>query len=60
LRVSEDAIRSAFPEPEVEPIPSSGGVFEVRAWDGGSKGRLVHSKKATGTFPSEDPRSSRR
>jgi selT/selW/selH-like putative selenoprotein len=30
-------------------IASSGGVFEVVA-----DGRLLHSKKSTGRFPSED------
>ncbi len=30
-------------------VPSSGGVFEVRA-----NGREIYSKKATGEFPEED------
>ncbi len=33
----------------MELVASSGGVFEVVA-----DGRLLHSKKATGTFPAEE------
>jgi selT/selW/selH-like putative selenoprotein len=39
-------LKSAYPEAEVELIPSKGGVFEVTL-----DGRLLFSKKALKRFP---------
>ena len=43
-----DAIKKKFPVSDISLIPSSGGVFEVRAND-----RVVFSKKSLGRFPEE-------
>ncbi|MFN2431929.1 MAG: SelT/SelW/SelH family protein [Gemmatimonadota bacterium] len=45
----EAAIRKRFPTAQIELLASSGGAFEVVA-----DGRLIHSKKATGTFPPDE------
>lgn len=38
----------------MELVPSSGGVFEVMVREGKGEERLLHSKKATGRFPTDE------